>query len=157
MRIQHSADPPTNARHALDFEPRILELLEGRLVRRTRGPYQPLTNAAVEGKLINLLCAKGHRDSTLTELARMAGGASKEQFCFTLITAEGRREKLLLRVDPLESIAEHEELGWIMLRLPTREWPPRGLLHFGVPRNSERLQMRGDEFRHRYRHRRARQ
>ena len=106
MGIQHSADAPTNARRAIDFEPRILELLEGRLVRRTHGPYQPLTNATVERKLRNLLCANGHSDSTITELARMAGGALKEQFCFTLITAEGRREKRVLRVVSLESIVE---------------------------------------------------
>ena len=47
-----------------------------------------------------------HSDSTITELARMAGGALKEQFCFTLITAEGRREQVVLRVVSLERLSK---------------------------------------------------
>ena len=40
------------------------------------------------------------------QVARLSGGASKEQFSFTLRNSDGTSEKLVLRIDPRESIVE---------------------------------------------------
>jgi len=81
-------------------------LLDGRLERRKLGPYWPLTAPVVEERLRQFLGASGLAGFAIKELTRMAGGASKEQFSFLLRHADGRTEKLVLRIDPRESIVE---------------------------------------------------
>jgi aminoglycoside phosphotransferase (APT) family kinase protein len=85
------------------FEPRISQLLDLRLDRRSKGPYQVLATENLQERLIQWL-----RESSMTvsQLKRMPGGASKEQFTFMCENTSGSVEKLVLRVDPLESIVE---------------------------------------------------
>jgi aminoglycoside phosphotransferase (APT) family kinase protein len=89
-----------------DLEPRIVEVLDAKQARKGDGPYLPLTSAQVIERLTALVSASGLGDCAITDVRRMAGGASKEQFSFELV-ADGRRpERLVLRMDPLESIVE---------------------------------------------------
>ena len=89
-----------------EMEPRVRQLLDERLVRRAKGAYWPLASDVVEAGLLRLLAANGVHGCTVHDFQRMAGGASKEQFSFTLRHPDGRDEQLVLRIDPRESIIE---------------------------------------------------
>lgn len=57
--------------------------------------------------LTRFLATKGLDGISITQIERMAGGASKEQFAFTLHHDGGAgAERLILRMDPLEAIAQ---------------------------------------------------
>jgi aminoglycoside phosphotransferase (APT) family kinase protein len=57
--------------------------------------------------LERLFLAEGYRDLAIMELRRLAGGASKKMFCFSLGHDDIEEpERLVLRMDPLESIIE---------------------------------------------------
>jgi hypothetical protein len=90
-----------------DIEPAIKEVLERTLRKRARGPYSARNDQQVREGLERLFAAEGYRGITITELRRLAGGASKEMFCFSL-HHDGieEAERLVLRMDPLESIIE---------------------------------------------------
>ncbi len=87
------------------LEPRIREILDAKLIRRETGPYRALSDDTVISGLERLLRGNGVTDFRIENLGRMPGGASKEQFWFTLVTG-GKSERLVLRIDPLESIVE---------------------------------------------------
>lgn len=90
-----------------DLEPRVRHVFDRKLARRVTGPYSARTDAEVDGALRRLFAAEHLRGVRVTDLKRMAGGASKEQFSFTLQhEASPEPERLVLRMDPLESIAE---------------------------------------------------
>ena len=92
-----------------DMEPRVKQLLDEKLIRREKGPYRSLSDAEVNAKLDRLLRANGLSDFCIESISRLAGGASKEQFIFTLVSGAGlekRSEKLVLRMDPLEGVVE---------------------------------------------------
>ena len=88
-----------------EIESRVGELLADRKVRREKGPYRALSDADVVAKLTRLLSAHLGPDFKIQSIGRLAGGASKEQFLFTLVTAAGS-EKLVLRMDPREGVVE---------------------------------------------------
>ncbi|HEY1969290.1 MAG TPA: phosphotransferase family protein [Pseudonocardia sp.] len=89
-----------------DLEPRVAQLLDAKLARRGEGPYRPRTAEEITRALGELLRARGVLDFELTDVHRMAGGASKEQFSFRLRRDGGEPEAMVLRMDPLESIVE---------------------------------------------------
>jgi len=89
-----------------DLEPRIAELHDLKLRRRSLGSYQPLSEPAVREKLQHLIENSGIEGFSIGSLRRMAGGASKEQFSFEIVRENETSEKLVLRIDPLESIVE---------------------------------------------------
>lgn len=88
--------------NAREIEPRILEILVEKRTRRLRGPYAPRTAEQVTQALHAMLAEEGGR---ISDVRRMSGGASKEQFLFRY---EGPRgpEQLVLRLDPLEGLLE---------------------------------------------------
>jgi len=91
-----------------DLEPRIAEILERkqRLCRDAR-PYRPRTDDEVRRQLTQLFEAEGLRGIEIAGLSRMTGGASKEQFAFTLAhAASAQAEKLVLRMDPTMGVVE---------------------------------------------------
>ncbi len=99
---------PTSAEvRGRHVEPRVAEVLDRKLVNRPTGPYAARTDVEVEAALHRLMAAEGLKDVLIGGLKRLAGGASKEQFAFTLSHggASGS-ERMVLRMDPLESIAE---------------------------------------------------
>ena len=90
-----------------DLEPRVRHIFDRKLVRRGTGPYSARTDAEVDRALRRLFAAEGLGGVRIEGLKRMAGGASKEQFAFSLQhDAAPVPERLVLRMDPLESIAE---------------------------------------------------
>lgn len=88
-----------------DIEPSIGTMLDERLLRRNSGPYSAVTTNDVAARLARLLNAAGLTEFRIEALARMPGGASKEQFWFELVTPAWR-ERMVLRMDPLEGIVE---------------------------------------------------
>jgi aminoglycoside phosphotransferase (APT) family kinase protein len=89
-----------------DLEPRIVEVLDDKQARKGNGPYMPLDEDGVIERLTALIRAAGVEDCVLSNVRRMAGGASKEQFSFELRADGQPPERLVLRMDPLESIVE---------------------------------------------------
>ena len=85
-----------------DIEPRIREILHEKRARRLQGPYSPRTVAQVSEGLSRLLAEEG---GAISDVRRMSGGASKEQFLFMYDGPRGR-EQLVLRMDPLEGLLE---------------------------------------------------
>lgn len=90
-----------------DLEPRIAHVLERKMGRRASGAYSARSDRQVTAQLGSLFAHEGLRGVRIGELARMTGGASKEQFAFTLMH-EGLREPeaMVLRMDPWMGIVE---------------------------------------------------
>jgi aminoglycoside phosphotransferase (APT) family kinase protein len=95
-----AADQPRNA-DARYIERTIRECLEARRLRR-QAPYRVASPAELRGALEAWLRDAMGTDVAVGELTRAPGGASKENFFFTLSSGE----RLLLRLDPGESIVE---------------------------------------------------
>lgn len=88
------------------MEPRLYDLLRAKHVRRALGPYRPRTSEEIAEGLDRLLAAEA-KGAKATNVRRMGGGASKEQFLFDLEDpASGTKETLVLRMDPREGIIE---------------------------------------------------
>jgi aminoglycoside phosphotransferase (APT) family kinase protein len=85
---------------AWDMEPTCQRALLGRIENRKKGPYSARKTDEVAAELAAFF-AKVKPGATVAGVNRMGGGASKEQFVFTL---DG--EKHVLRMDPLEAITE---------------------------------------------------
>ena len=90
-----------------DMEPRIAEILDRKLRVRSAGPYAAKTDREVAAMLRRVFVANGFKGVGIERIERMTGGASKEQFAFTL-KHDGCEdgERLVLRMDPLESTAQ---------------------------------------------------
>lgn len=90
-----------------DIETRIAHVLARKMARRTSGPYSARSDAQVTAQLAALFAHEGLAGVRISELARMTGGASKEQFAFTLNHAGQRgSQRLVLRMDPWMGIVE---------------------------------------------------
>lgn len=105
------ATPPPDARAEYwdrdDIEPRIRHVLERKLKVRDSGPYSARTNTQVTEQLQRLLESTGLSGIVISDLSRMTGGASKEQFAFTLVHDDATApERLVLRMDPSMGIVE---------------------------------------------------
>ncbi len=90
-----------------DLEPRIAHVLERKLRLRALGPYRARSDSDVRTMLMRLFAAHELSGIRIEALARMTGGASKEQFAF-MLHHDGCRagERLVLRMDPRQSIVE---------------------------------------------------
>ncbi|WP_324740296.1 phosphotransferase family protein [Tsuneonella sp. CC-YZS046] len=95
--------------HSVDrdaIEPRLREILVEKHERRKLGAYRPRTAAEI-AQGASALFARSKLDATASNVRRMGGGASKEQF---LIDLEGPQfppgSKCVLRMDPREGILE---------------------------------------------------
>lgn len=97
--------PPRPAPGAA-VEPAIAAVLARTLEKRARGPYSARREDDVAARLARLSAAYECTAPRITALRRLAGGASKEMFAFTLAQAGRPDEALVLRMDPLESIIE---------------------------------------------------
>ncbi len=90
-----------------DIEARIVHVLARKMGRRASGAYSARTEAQVTAQLEALFAHEGLRGVGISELARMTGGASKEQFAFTLChDGAAQPERLVLRMDPWMGIVE---------------------------------------------------
>jgi aminoglycoside phosphotransferase (APT) family kinase protein len=106
--MQAEIDADTGANGAgRDMEDRLKRIFEDKQRRHALGAYTARTDEQVEAGLSRLLAAHGLADHRVSELRRMAGGASKEQFSFLLSDpASNETERLVLRMDPRGGIIE---------------------------------------------------
>jgi aminoglycoside phosphotransferase (APT) family kinase protein len=91
-----------------DMEPRVREILDRTVRDRSKGPYRAKTAAQV-GEILQHFFAvtEGLSGIVISDVVRMAGGASKEQFAFTLRhSGDSAGTRLILRMDPLEGITQ---------------------------------------------------
>lgn len=89
-----------------DMEPRVREILDRTVRDRARGPYKAKSDDEVIAMLERFFVAQGMTGVAITDVQRMAGGASKEQFAFTLAHDGAETERFVLRMDPLEAISQ---------------------------------------------------
>jgi aminoglycoside phosphotransferase (APT) family kinase protein len=90
-----------------DIEPAVQAVIDRMISKRAHGPYSARSKDDVAAGLQRLFAAQGYRNVKLTDMNRLSGGASKEMFMFTLHhDALKEPERLVLRMDPLESIIE---------------------------------------------------
>jgi aminoglycoside phosphotransferase (APT) family kinase protein len=83
-----------------DMEPTCQRALQGRAENRKRGPYSARKTEDIATALTTFF-AREKPGAAVSGVNRMGGGASKEQFVFTLDGV-----KHVLRMDPLEAITE---------------------------------------------------
>lgn len=89
------------------LEPRMKEILDRTVSWRSRGPYRARSGDEIAAMLDRYFTHLGYRDVATSKVRRMSGGASKEQFAFRLVHADRPEgERLILRMDPLECIAQ---------------------------------------------------
>ncbi|MES2492971.1 MAG: phosphotransferase family protein [Pseudomonadota bacterium] len=109
MTNAQTLHPPRDHSIAIDrdaVEPRLLWLLKDKHERRKAGVYIPKTAEEIAAGVARLFASEGIAASA-TNVRRMGGGASKEQFVFDVegdIAPEFRR--CVLRMDPREGIIE---------------------------------------------------
>ncbi|HEV7310898.1 MAG: phosphotransferase family protein [Sphingopyxis sp.] len=87
-----------------DTEPLLATLLEERKARRGLPPYLPQEDRAVAA-LLQSWYDEREPGANVRDVARMGGGASREQFIFTL-ERDGTERRYILRMDPTEGITE---------------------------------------------------
>ncbi|MFW2828748.1 phosphotransferase family protein [Sphingomonas sp. ID0503] len=92
-----------------DMEPVLAGLIARRAHIRTLGSYSARNTDDVAVALTRFF-AREQPGATVSDTRRMGGGASKEQFVFTLTTGDGEATRHVLRMDPLGSITETDRL-----------------------------------------------
>nr|WP_314434158.1 phosphotransferase family protein [uncultured Brevundimonas sp.] len=88
-------------------ERRVGEVFDRKIALRSGPRYAVKTDAEVRAALERLFTAHGFQDIAISDLRRMTGGASKEQFAFLLDhAASDQPERLVLRMDPYASAVD---------------------------------------------------
>jgi aminoglycoside phosphotransferase (APT) family kinase protein len=88
-----------------DMEPACAALVARRTATRGLPAYSARNTAEVAAALERFF-ARERPGGCVLDVQRMGGGASKEQFLFTLAAADGGAAKYVLRMDPLGAITE---------------------------------------------------
>ena len=123
--LRHRPTPDWIARVRARFpvEPAIDEVFTRKLNKRVATPEHSMDFSALPERLRGFLAAAtGQPELRVTEVQRLAGGASKEQFSFVLHwqpDANGPpvTRRMMLRMDPSEAIVEtHRQREWEVLR-----------------------------------------
>lgn len=119
-----------------DMEAVHRHIIDRRSANRSLPPYRAaLTDEIVE--ILSAFFAKERPGAAISGVRRVGGGASKEQFFFTLSEA-GEEEKFLLRMDPRSAITETDRereftlIGAMQGRVPVPEpvWIDNDANHF---------------------------
>lgn len=90
-----------------DMEPMAQAMLDRRAEHRQGPPYCARSTAFVEQALIGFFSSLVP-GGTVTGVQRMGGGASKEQFAFTISQGSGIVDRYVLRMDPWGAITESD-------------------------------------------------
>ena len=145
-RAQPTPEWVAQVRARFPVEKAIDEVFTRKLHNRTQAPLQDMDFTRLQKPLVNFLREQtGQADLEVRDLRRLSGGASKEQFTFSLDwrNNKGERENLplMLRMDPRESIVETHRLreyqvlraAWGEVPVPEVLWiDPEGK-HLGQP------------------------
>jgi aminoglycoside phosphotransferase (APT) family kinase protein len=127
---------------ALDIEPSISQSLALKMQKRSAGAYKPRHEAEVQTLLHSFVHRQeGFATHRVENVARLAGGASKEQFRFDVIAPDGRSERMVLRMDPLASTVATSRLREFqamrafeqVVPVPRVTWLDADGEHFGAP------------------------
>ena len=89
----------------LEMEPALRNLFAVRGARRAASPYSARKTEDIISALTRFFAAS-MPGATPENVSRMGGGASKEQFVFTLNERGGSANRFVLRMDPFEAITE---------------------------------------------------
>lgn len=89
-----------------DLDPNLDAMLDRKHAKLAKGEYHIISTEQVIEALKKLLSAHNITDAHVENVQRLAGGASKEQFLFTLVRPGEFKEKLVLRMDPTNSVLE---------------------------------------------------
>lgn len=101
MNIASAAGP------ALDLEPAIAAVLDRRANNRKLGPYKPRDKAEIQQLLQAFVADQpDHAEAKVFDVGRLSGGASKEQFSFYVSRPGAEPERMVMRMDPRESVVE---------------------------------------------------
>ena len=92
-----------------DIEAQIGMMLERKASRVGLPPYVAQTSASVTASLEHFV-ARECPGATLRDIRPMGGGASKEQFVFSIVSPGGEVERCVLRMDPLQTASESDRL-----------------------------------------------
>ena len=125
---------------AKDMEPAWAALVARRAKVRGMGPYAARSTESVVGALRRFFAIE-RPDATVGDIRRMGGGASKEQFLFTLTDGDGTGKRYVLRMDPRAAITEtdrgreYEILKLVqgLIPAPLPVWLDAEGEHFGQP------------------------
>jgi aminoglycoside phosphotransferase (APT) family kinase protein len=113
------------------LEPAVERTLDRKRARRGVVQHEAPVTSVIEERLRAFLAKRIEGEHTVSDLARMAGGASKEQFTFTL-EWEGRRERLVLRMDPPASLVETPRLREVEVIHALGDALPLPVVHFAT-------------------------
>jgi aminoglycoside phosphotransferase (APT) family kinase protein len=123
LRHQPTADWIAQVRARFPVEPAIDQVFTRKLNKRVGTPEHSMDFSALPERLRAFLAqATGQPELRVSEVQRLAGGASKEQFSFVLHwrpDAGGPpvARRMMLRMDPSEAIVEtHRRREWEVLR-----------------------------------------
>lgn len=83
-----------------DLEPEIAQTLERIHDARASGPYEMCQEDVLRARLEPYLSREGVLNPHVEDLRRLAGGASKEQFVFTLTQDGSAPRRCVLRLEP---------------------------------------------------------
>jgi aminoglycoside phosphotransferase (APT) family kinase protein len=126
----------------LDVEPSIATVLARKMRKRGAGAYRPRTEADVLPLLQRFVGLQpGFERHQVDQVARLAGGASKEQFRFDVTGPDGQAQRLVLRMDPPESVVETSRVREFqalrafepVVPVPHAMWMDAEGEHFGTP------------------------
>lgn len=120
LRARPSPEWIDAIRATYPVEKTLDDVLTKKLINRTRSGAHKTDFSELEARLVSYVkSVTGQNDAVLENLKRLTGGASKEQFTFDLTwnrtageNPTGAREtiKLILRMDPAESVVETHRL-----------------------------------------------
>lgn len=90
-----------------DDQDRFLsEMFDRRATKLRQGDYMPAKIPEIRARLETMLREMGVVDAKVSDFRRLAGGASKEQFCFRLAAPGRDEEQFVLRMDPTDGVLE---------------------------------------------------
>ncbi len=120
LRSQPTPNWIETIRTTYPVEKTLDDVLTQKLVNRTKSGAHKTDFGELETRLVDYVkSVSGQSDALIENLKRLTGGASKEQFTFDLTwnrsagenpTGEQETRKLILRMDPAESVVETHRL-----------------------------------------------
>ena len=113
------------------LEPAVARALERKRARRGVVVHEAPVASVIEERLQRFLAKRIDGAFSVSGLGRMAGGASKEQFSFEL-EWEGRRERMVLRMDPPASLVETARLREVEVLRALGTTVPAPVVHFAT-------------------------
>lgn len=136
---------PTEAAGSPHLEPKVREALDRKRAHRGVDVQEPIELDVIDERLTTFVTSRVDGDFAIRDLGRLPGGASKEQFVFTLdrtVDGEERSDRMVLRMDPLGSPVESSRsreaevlaiVGTSSVPVPVLYWSTDDASELGAP------------------------